>query len=105
MDQRDRVAVGRADRQAQPFMRQLPDEGRDAGRRRANIGACRRRDVNSPVLTARIRVTRGDERRKHGPLDGPRPSLRRRAQHEHEHESGSNHEQSVADTDNHERAE
>ena len=62
VDERDRVAVGGADRQAQPLAGQLPDEGGDARCRSPHVGPRRRGDVDSPVLAARVRILVGDER-------------------------------------------
>jgi hypothetical protein len=102
MDERDRVAVGRANRQAQPFVRQLPDEGGDAGCGGPDLGTRGRGDVDSAVLAARIRVVLGDEWSQHRALDGPRPGSRRRGQREREQRSGRTGKQPVAHVDNHE---
>jgi hypothetical protein len=102
MDERDRVAVGRANRQAQPFVRQLSDEGGDAGCGGLDVGTRGRRDVDSAVLAACIRVVLGGKRSQHRALDGPRPGSRGRAQREREQHSGRTGEQPVAQVDNHE---
>jgi hypothetical protein len=100
MNERDRVAVGRANRQAQALVRQLPDEGGDAGCGCSNVGAGRRRDVDSPVLAAGVRIIVSHERPQHRAVDGPRPSRCRGAQHESEQQSGHEDEQSVVEFDN-----
>lgn len=101
VDERDRVAVGRANRQAQAFVRKLPDEGGDAGCGCPDIGADRRRDVDSAVLAAGIGVIFGDERPQHRSVDGPGPGTRRRAQDKSEQEPSCEDEQSVVRFGNH----
>ena len=68
MDERDRVPVGGADREAPPLVRQLADERRDAGRSATNIGTrsarrCRSRGAGRP------RTDR--PRRRNGRSTGP----------------------------------
>lgn len=104
MDERDRVAVGRANRQAEPFVRKLPGKRHDAGRGSLDIAAGVSGDVDPTVLAARVRVVLGDERPEHRPFDRPRPGRRRRAEHEGEQGTGRADEHSVADLDNHESA-
>jgi hypothetical protein len=88
VDERDRVAAGGANRQAQALVGQLPDEGGDSRRRSPNLCAHRRRDVNSPVLAARVRISFGGERAQHCTLYRPRPSSGSRAQEEREEHPG-----------------
>ena len=92
VDERDRVAVGGANRQAQPLVGQLPDERGDARCGSPNIGTRRRSDVDSPVLAARVRISFGDERAQHRTVDRPRPCGRRRAQDERDQHSGPEYE-------------
>ena len=86
VDEGDRVAVCRADRQAETLARKLPGEGDDSGRRSAHIGSRRRADVHPTVLAAGVRVALGDERPQHRPLDRPRPGGRARGVHERNEE-------------------
>jgi hypothetical protein len=88
VDERDRVAVGGANRQAQTFARQLPDEGRDARCRSPDLGTRRRSDVDSPVLATRVRISFGDERAQHWTVDRPGPGLCSRAQEERREDHG-----------------
>jgi hypothetical protein len=104
VDERDRVAVGGANRQTQALVRELPDEGGDAGCGRTDVGAGRRRDVDSAVLAAGVGIPFGGERPQHRPFDGPRPGSRRRAQDESEQDPRREDEQSVVGFGNHERA-
>jgi len=100
----DRVAVGCANRQAEPFVGHLPDKRDDAGGGSPHVGTGRSGNVDPPVLTARVRVVLGDERPEHRAVDRPRPSRRGRAERESEQRSSRAEEHSVADLDNHERA-
>jgi hypothetical protein len=101
MDERDRVAVGRANRQAETLAGQPARVGDDSGGRGANVAAGRSADVDAPVLAAGIRVVLCDERPQDGSVDGPRPGARTRGVRERKgHESGDN-EQSVDRSDNH----
>ena len=84
MDQRDGIPVGGPNGQAEPLMRELPDEGDDARGRGANVHAGRRADVDSTVLAAGVGVVLGDERPQHGAIDWPSPGARARAQSETE---------------------
>ena len=102
VDERDRVAVGRANRQAQALVRKLTDEGGDAGCGCPNLGAGRRRDVDSAVLSAGVGVPFCDERPQHRSVDGPRPGIRRRAQDKGEQDPNCKGEQSVVRFGNHE---
>lgn len=88
MDERDRVAVGRANRQAEPFARKLPGKRHDARRGSLDVGACVSGDVDPTMLAARVRIVLGDERAEHRAFDGPRPGRRRRAEHEGEQGTG-----------------
>ena len=83
MDERDRVTVRRADRQAQPLMRELPSERDDARCGRPDIRTSRRADVDSAVLPTCVRIAVGDERSQHGPVDWPGPRGSPGSQHEH----------------------
>jgi hypothetical protein len=62
VDERDRVAIGGANRQAQALTGQLPDERGDACRRSPDLRTRRGRDVDSPVLAACVGISFGDER-------------------------------------------
>jgi hypothetical protein len=103
MDQRDGISVGRPDRETEPLMRELPDEGDDARGRGANVRTGRRGDVDSTVLAAGVGVVLGDERPQHGAVDWPSPGTRARAQNETEQDGGREYERFVALFDNHER--
>ena len=85
MDESDRIPILGTDRQAEPLVRQPPDEGDDSGGRSAHLGAHRRADVDPAVLAARVRVVLGDERPEHRALDGPGPRGRARNVREREH--------------------
>jgi hypothetical protein len=97
----DRVAVRSANRQAEPLVRQPAGERHDAGGRCPDISGRSRRDVDSAVLAAGIRVVRCDERAQHWAVDGPRPARRRRAGDEREQETDRKGGSSVAQIDNH----
>ncbi len=56
MNERDRVAVLRADREAAAFTGNLAGERDDPGHRSAHLRARRRADVDPPVLPASVRV-------------------------------------------------
>ena len=84
MDERDGIPVGRPDGEAEPLMRELPDEGDDARGRGANVCTGRRGDVDSTVLAARVRVVLDDEGPQHGAVDRPGPGTRARTQNETE---------------------
>lgn len=101
MDERDRVAIGRANRQAEPFARKLPGKRHDAGRGSLDVGAGVGGDVDPTMLAARVRVVLGDERAEHRAFDRPRPGRRRLGEHEGEQGAGRADEESVADLDNH----
>jgi hypothetical protein len=88
VDERDRVAVGGANRQAQPLTGQLPDERGDARCRSPDVGTGRRADVDSPVLAARVRVVLGGKRPQHRTVDRPGPGGRGRAQDERKQHPG-----------------
>lgn len=100
--ERDRVALGGANRQAEPLVRKLPDERRDARCRSPDFGTCGRRNVDSPMLAARVRIPFCDERSQHQTVDGPRPRTRRRAQEERQQQPGRENEHFVALSGNHE---
>jgi hypothetical protein len=84
VNQGDRVAVLRADRQAAPLTGNLARERDDPGHRSAHVCARRRADVDSAVLPASVRVVTGDEGPEHGAVDRPAPSGRTR----HERQRG-----------------
>ena len=88
MDERHGIPVGRPDGEAEPLMRQLPDEGDDARGRGANVRTGRRADVDSTVLAAGVGVVLGDERPQHGAIDWPSPGTCARAQNETEQDCG-----------------
>jgi hypothetical protein len=62
MHERDRVAVRRANREAETLMGKLARERDDAGGGRPDLGRGRRRNVDPPVLPAGIWVALRDER-------------------------------------------
>jgi hypothetical protein len=102
LHERDRVAVGSADRQRQPRARNGAGESDDAGRRRSHLSTCRRADVDPAVLAAHVGVVVGDESLQHGPVDGPAPGCCTRCEHERPHAGREPCEQLlVANLENH----
>lgn len=101
VDERDGVAVGGANRQTEPLVRQLARERDDAQSRRPDVAGHRRRHVDPTVLAAGIRVVLCDERAQHGAVHGPGPARRRWAQDEREQETSNQCGDSVAQFDNH----
>ena len=73
VDERDRVPVLGADRQAAALVWNLARERDDPAHRSAHVGARRRADVDSAVLPASVGVVTGDEGPQHGAVDGPAP--------------------------------
>ena len=102
--ERDRVAVGRADRQAKALVWKLPGEGDDAACGRAKVGTGRASDVHAAMLAAGIRVALGREWPQNRPFDGPGPSDGRRAEDERQQHPDCHDRSSVAQFDNHARA-
>lgn len=92
MDERDRVPILGADRQAAPLAGQLSREGDDSGRRRAHVGSRLRPDVDASMLAARVRVFSGDERPEHRPIDGPAPRGRARGVREDDDQRRGHHD-------------
>jgi len=101
VDERYRVPARGANRQALPFVRQLPREGDEAGRGSPDIGARRSADVDAPVLTARVRIVIRHERAQHGTVDRPRPRGRLRDVRERDEQDDGREEHSVANSENH----
>jgi hypothetical protein len=97
----DRVAVGGANRQAEPLVRQLARERDHAGGRSPDLGGGRRRDVDPAVLSGGIRVVLGDERAQNSAVDRPRPARRGWARNEREQNADRQGGSSVAQVDNH----
>jgi len=82
VDERDRIPVRGANRQAQPFVRKPAREGHDPARGSTDIRAARRADVDAPVLAPGVRVFVGDERSQHRAVDRPAPGRRTWCKHE-----------------------
>jgi hypothetical protein len=82
VDERDRIAVLGADREAEALARQLPGETDDSAGGRADLRPGRKADVDTAMLTSRIGVVVGDEWSKHGPFHRPAPRGRSRSEHE-----------------------
>lgn len=73
VDERDRVPVRSANRQAEALPGNLPRERDDAARGRQHVRPGRSADVDSAVLAAGVRVVVGDERPQHRAVDRPGP--------------------------------
>jgi hypothetical protein len=79
MNERDRVAERRLDRDGPPSRRNRPGERDDTARRREHIRTRRRSEVDTAMLTRGVRVGMVErERTQDRPVDRPRPGLRRR---------------------------
>jgi hypothetical protein len=79
MDERRRVAGRRLDRDGLPAGRNRPGKGHDTFRRCDDVRARRTAEVDASVLPGGVRMrTVKRKRPQHGPVDGPRPCLRRR---------------------------
>jgi len=79
MDERDRVAVARLDRERPSSARDEARERHDTSGRRAHRAARRPANIDTPVLPRRVRVRcREGERAQHSPVRWPDPGARRR---------------------------
>jgi len=78
VDERDRVPVLGADRQAAALARHLPRERDHARRGSAHVGTARRADVDAAVLPAGVRVVVSYERPQHRAIHRPAPRGRAR---------------------------
>jgi hypothetical protein len=78
MQQRDRVAVGRLDRQRLAAGRHRPGERDGSAGRRDHRRALRSTDVDPAMLAARVRVVAKAELAQHRPVHGPHPATRAR---------------------------
>jgi len=78
VNQGDRVAVLRADRQAAALTGNLTGERDDPGHRSAHVCPRRRADIDPSVLPASVRIVAGDEGPEHGAVDRPAPAGRAR---------------------------
>jgi hypothetical protein len=101
VNERDREALGGADRQRQAGSRNGSGKADDTCLRCPHVRARGRADVDSPVLAARIRVVVEREAPKHRSFDRPAPGLRRWRCDERGHHRQHRCEPSVARSENH----
>jgi hypothetical protein len=104
MDQRDRVAVLGADRDAEPRTRQRAGERDHAARGCADVGAWDSPDVHTAVLPAQVRIVFGEKALEHRAVDGPAPRLGRRCEDEGRQHGEHLKGHFVANVENHEPA-
>lgn len=102
MDQRDRVAVLRADRHAEPCTRQRAGERDHAACGCPHVGARECPDVDTAVLPAQVRIVVGEKALEHRAVDGPAPRPGRRREDEGCHHGEQLQGHSVANFENHE---
>jgi hypothetical protein len=82
VEQGDRIAVGRLDRDRAPVSRQRAGEANRACGRRERGSVGRTRDVDAPVLAGFVLRRGHDKGRQHGPGRRPAPRARRRRSQE-----------------------
>ena len=104
MDERDRIAVLGADRQAEPGAWQRAGERHHAARGCAHVGAGGRPDVHTAVLPARVRIVLREKAPEHRAVDGPAPGTGRRCEGEGRQGREQLQGHSVANFENHEPA-
>jgi hypothetical protein len=87
LEQRDRVAVSRSDRQRPSAARDRADERDGPFARRTNSLTGRRGDVDAAVLAAGVRIGTERERTQHAAVDRPRPGRGRARKDERNHDA------------------
>jgi hypothetical protein len=105
MDERDRVPVLGANGHAETRMWQRAGKRDHAARGCAHVRARERPDVDTAVLSAQVWIALGEKAPDDRPVDGPAPGARCRGKPEGGHYCGQQqHQQSVANFENHEPA-